>query len=57
MDKQIEPCMVEAIRHIEEYILKTTGKELTQEELAQALTKFFVLKEIREFVEMTRAEN
>ena len=58
MKNQIElkPCIVEAICQIEDYILNVTGKKPTQEELSSALTKFFVLKEIREFIEMNRLE-
>lgn len=51
---KLEPCMVEAIGNLNDYITQTTGQAPTQEELAQALSKYFVLKEIREFIEMSR---
>lgn len=53
---KIDLCMIEAIEFVETYIEKTTGTRPTQRELAEALTKFFVLKEIREFIEMSRAD-
>ena len=52
----LEPCLVDAIKNLDDYILKTTGIKPTQEELSDALSKFFVLKEIREFIEMRRAD-
>lgn len=54
--KPLEPCLTEAIEKLEDYITKTTGKKPSQTELADALGRFFVLKEIREFIEMTRQE-
>jgi len=53
---QIDPCLVQAIEKIKAYIGKTTGTAATSEEIAHALTRFFVLKEIKEFVEMDRQE-
>lgn len=57
MDKSytLEPCMVEALQRIEDYIDKLLGEPPTQKELANALTKFFVLKELGEFIEMERS--
>jgi len=52
----IDPCLIEAITRMETYIEETTGQAPTHEELAQALSKYFVLKEIREFIEMMRGE-
>lgn len=52
----IEPCLADAIMKLQDYILNTTGQEPTQKELSNALTKFFVLKEIREFIEMSRQQ-
>ena len=54
---ELEPCLIEAICNIENYIFEITGEKATQEEIADALSKFFVLKEIREFIEMRRMEN
>ncbi len=55
-ETQIEPCMVQAIAKIENYIEKSTGEKASQEEVATALTRYFVLKEIRAFIEMSRLE-
>ncbi|MCF6248783.1 MAG: hypothetical protein L3J69_15715 [Desulfobacula sp.] len=52
----LEPCMIEAIENLDKYITLITGKKPAQKELADALSKYFVLKEIREFIEMTRKE-
>ncbi len=54
---QIDDCLMQAIKTIENYIEKTTGKAPCQQEIANALTRFFVLKEIGEFIEMDRLEN
>lgn len=53
---RIDPCLMDALRNLDSYITETTGTRPTQQELADALNKFFVLKEIREFIEMSRAE-
>ena len=51
---EIEDCMIEAIRNIEDYITQTTGTPPAPEEIAAALSKYFVLKEILGFVELSR---
>ena len=51
----LDSTIVEAIRKIENYILETTGKAPTTEELSFALSRYFVMKEIADFVQMTRA--
>ncbi|MFH2092945.1 MAG: hypothetical protein ABIJ31_11335 [Pseudomonadota bacterium] len=55
-DIKLEPCLIKAIDRIEDYIVQTTGVKPEQEEIAQALTRFFVLKEIGEFIVMSREE-
>ncbi len=50
----LEPCMIDAVKALDEYITRTTGTQPTQKELSEALSKFFVLKEIKEFIEMSR---
>ncbi|THB73203.1 MAG: hypothetical protein D3926_24285 [Desulfobacteraceae bacterium] len=54
--ESIDPCLVEAIRNIETFVEETTGLRPGQEEIAQALSKYFVLKEILEFIKMARSE-
>jgi hypothetical protein len=55
-DMNIEPCLIRAISRIEDYITQITGIKPSPEEIANALTRFFVLKEIGEFVQMSRQE-
>ena len=55
-NKNLDPAIVEAITKIREFIFQTTGKESTPEELSSALTRYFVLKEITDFIEMSRLE-
>jgi hypothetical protein len=50
----IEDCIKEAIAGIDKYIERTTGVKPTQKEIANALGKFFVLKEIGEFIMLER---
>ncbi len=56
-DFAIEPCTKNAIAGIDAYITQTTGVKPTQQEISNALSKFFVLKEILEFVKLERGEN
>ena len=44
-----------AIKTIQNFVKTVTGKEATQEEIARALTRYFVLNEIKAFIEMERA--
>ncbi len=53
----IDPCIIESIRKIEGFVEKTTGKKPTQKEIGDALSKYFVLKEILEFIELSWEEN
>ena len=48
------PALAESLRKIEDYIENATGTRPSPEELAPALTKYFVLKEILEFVKLSR---
>ena len=53
-DVKIEPCVVEAILKLEDYIEKATGVRPEQKEIADALSKYFVLREIHDFIKMSR---
>ncbi len=53
----VENCIKDAIRAIDSYITQTTGVKPTQQEIANALGKFFVLKEILEFVKLERGDS
>jgi hypothetical protein len=52
----LDPVIAEAIEKIEAFILQTTGEAPTPEELSSALTRYFVLKEIADFIKMSRQE-
>lgn len=52
----IDPLIEESIRYLEDYIEQTTGVRASPTEISAALKKYFVLKEIREFIEMFRKE-
>ena len=45
-----------AIATIQHFIKEVTGEETTQEEIAKALTGYFVLNEIREYIELERSK-
>ena len=55
--KNLDPLIAEAIAKIEGFIFQTTGQVPTPGELSSALTRYFVLKEILDFVKMSREEN
>jgi len=50
----IENCVKEALGTVHRFITEVTGTSPTQEELADALKRYFVLNEIREHIEMVR---
>ncbi|MEE8429882.1 MAG: hypothetical protein V3S16_01385 [Candidatus Desulfatibia sp.] len=52
--QQVHKSMLEAIGTIQNFIKEVTGQEATQDEIAQALTRYFVLNEIKEFIELQR---
>jgi hypothetical protein len=43
-----------AIEAVKKYVTEITGQAPTEAEIARALTRFFVLKEIGEHIEMQR---
>ena len=49
-------ALASAIEKIEAYVEQTTGRRPEPEELAQALTRYFVLKEIGDFIAMSRQQ-
>ncbi len=53
----VETCLTDALDIISDFIAKTTGQTATPEEVADALTRFFVLQEIKDHIEMARREN
>lgn len=47
-------CLLDAFAKVSDYIANTTGTAATQEEMADALGRYFVLQEIKEHIEMRR---
>jgi len=54
--QQVHKNMLEAIGSIQDFIKEVTGQEATQDEIAQALTRYFVLNEIKDFIELQRSQ-
>lgn len=50
----IEPGLLEALTTVSDFIRQVTGKEGTQSEIADALTRYFVLNEIKDHIVMLR---
>ena len=53
----LEPCLEEALASVENFIAETTGQHPTQQEIANALKRYFVLNEIKAHVLMERGES
>ncbi|MBF0119323.1 MAG: hypothetical protein HQK79_10850 [Desulfobacterales bacterium] len=51
---EIEPCLLEAILFLRQFINKTTNVPPSDAEIADALKKYFVLNEIKEHILMQR---
>ena len=52
----LEDCLVEALETVENFITETTGQKPTQQEIATALKRYFVLNEIKGHIVMERNE-
>ena len=52
----VSPSILEAIQTVKRFIAETTGKEPTDEEIADALKRYFVLNEIKEHILMVRGD-
>jgi hypothetical protein len=53
----IEPVLREALAAVSDFIHQVTGREATQAEIADALTRYFVLNEIKDHILMKREES
>lgn len=53
----IEPVLTDALASVSEFIREVTGVEPTQAEIADALTRYFVLNEIKDHILMVREES
>ena len=52
----VDPALAAALARIEAFVESATGLRPEPEEISQALTKYFVLKEILEFIRLSRQE-
>ena len=50
-NKQIHPALTEALDTIRNFIVQTTDRQASDDEIARALKKYFVLNEIKEHIE------
>ena len=51
---KVAACLKDALEGVSSFIAETTGNAATQEEIADALKRYFVLQEIKEYIEMKR---
>ena len=56
-NRKLEDCLEEALESVENFITETTGQKPTQQEIANALKRYFVLNEIKAHVVMERSES
>ena len=54
--RTVATCLTDALDVISSFITETTGQAATPEEIAHALTRYFVLEEIKGHIEMARQE-
>ncbi|BBO68297.1 hypothetical protein DSCA_22270 [Desulfosarcina alkanivorans] len=55
-NQPIEPVLNAALATVSDFIRQVTGREATQAELADALTRYFVLIEIKDHIVMMRED-
>jgi hypothetical protein len=53
-NQTIEPILCSALERVADFVEQLTGMEPTQAEIADALTRYFVLNEIKEHILMVR---
>ena len=51
----VAPVVIDALETVADFIRQVTGQPATPDELADALTRYFVLNEIKDHIEMIRA--
>jgi hypothetical protein len=56
-NRLLEPSLADALESVENFITATTGQKPSQQEIANALKRYFVLNEIKAHVLMERGEN
>ncbi len=53
-NREIEDVLWQALESLAKFITETTGQAPTQGEMARAIKRYFVLKEIKDHIEMER---
>ena len=56
-EKPLNHSILKALQTIRRFIIETTGKAPTDEEIADALKRYFVLNEIKTHILMDRDDN
>lgn len=51
---EIDTVLWEALNALEKFVVETTGKAPSPDEMARAIKRYFVLKEIKDHIEMER---
>lgn len=51
---EVEDCIKEALETIKNFVREVSGKESGDEEIARALKRYFVLKEINDSIQIER---
>ncbi len=51
---ETEDCIKEAVETIKNFVKEMTGKEASPQEIARALKRYFVLKEINDHIKLER---
>ncbi|GEM_PF-589965 len=51
---KVDACLQDALDGVSNFIAETTGTAATQEEIADALRRYFVLQEIKGQIDMKR---
>jgi hypothetical protein len=51
---RLSPALLDAIRKIGDFVRETTGSAPSEAEIARALKRYFVLKEIRDHILLDR---
>ncbi|MFZ5570952.1 MAG: hypothetical protein ACOZF0_11135 [Thermodesulfobacteriota bacterium] len=52
----VETVLWDALESIRKFVAETTGQSPSQAEIARAVKRYFVLKEIKEHIEMERGQ-
>jgi hypothetical protein len=52
--RTLESSLAEALSKVSDFVGQVTGKEASQAEIADALTRYFVLNEIKDHIVMLR---